>query len=94
MRLKLELSPELKDKFQDELAKQIGEQIWGARIEDIGTQIHTGNLEELKDLLGTWSDEDKLNILLEGIAFNELITPNCNCVAHKLKAYAESDGNQ
>jgi hypothetical protein len=63
-------------------------------IEDIGTQIHTGNLEELKDLLGTWSDEDKLNILLEGIAFNELITPNCNCVAHKLKAYAESDGNQ
>ena len=38
MRLKLELSPELKDKFQDELSKQIGEQIWGARIEDIGTQ--------------------------------------------------------
>ena len=38
MRLKLELSRELKDKFQDELAKQIGEQVWGATIEDIGTQ--------------------------------------------------------
>jgi hypothetical protein len=62
-------------------------------IEDIGTQIHTGNLEELKDLLGNWPAKDQVNILLEGIAWNELITPNCECLAHKLKAYTESEGN-
>ena len=36
MRLKLGLSPKMKDKFQDELAKQIGEHIWAANIKDEG----------------------------------------------------------
>ncbi len=60
-------------------------------IEDIGSQIHTGNVEELKDLLGTWSDEDKLNILFEGILWNSLAESECECLTHKLKAYAESE---
>lgn len=38
MRLKLELSEELKNKFQDELAKQIGDNIWGVNIKDEGNQ--------------------------------------------------------
>ena len=36
MRLKLGLSTELTSKFQDELAKQIGEHIWAANIKDEG----------------------------------------------------------
>ena len=38
MKLNLELSPELKDKFQDQLAKELGESVWGASIEDNGKQ--------------------------------------------------------
>ena len=36
MRLKLGLSPQLKDKFQDQLAKELGENVWGAQIKDEG----------------------------------------------------------
>jgi hypothetical protein len=38
MRLKLELSPELNDKFKDALAKQLGENISGVSIKDMGRQ--------------------------------------------------------
>jgi len=38
MKLKLGLSPQMKDKFQDELAKQIGDTIWAASIKDEGKQ--------------------------------------------------------
>jgi hypothetical protein len=38
MRLKLELSPELNDKFKDELAKQIDDNISGVSIKDMGRQ--------------------------------------------------------
>ena len=38
MKLKLELSPELTDKFQDQLAKQLGENISGTSIKDLGKQ--------------------------------------------------------
>jgi len=36
MKLKLGLSPKMKNKFQDELAKQIGNTIWAANIKDEG----------------------------------------------------------
>ena len=36
MRLKLGLSPELKNKFQDQLTRELGEQTWGAQIKDEG----------------------------------------------------------
>jgi hypothetical protein len=36
MRLKLGLSAELTNKFQDELAKQLGDTIWAANIKDEG----------------------------------------------------------
>jgi hypothetical protein len=36
MRLKLGLSAELTSKFQDELAKQLGDTIWAANIKDTG----------------------------------------------------------
>jgi hypothetical protein len=62
-------------------------------IEDIGVQVHTGNLEELKDLLSSWNDEDQVNILLEGIAWNAISSESCECMTHKLKAYADSEGN-
>ena len=38
MRLKFEISPQLVAKFEKELAKQIGDNVWGVRIEDIGNQ--------------------------------------------------------
>jgi hypothetical protein len=38
MRLKLELSPILNDKFKDELAKQIDDNISGVSIKDMGQQ--------------------------------------------------------
>lgn len=38
MKLKLELSPELNKKFQDQLAKQLGETISGTSIKDTGRQ--------------------------------------------------------
>jgi hypothetical protein len=59
-------------------------------LEDIAAQVHTGNRAEVEDLLGTWSDLDKLNILLEAIELNGIIGPDCECMSHKLKAYSES----
>ena len=38
MKLNLELSPKLKDKFQDQLAKELGESVWGVSIEDKSEQ--------------------------------------------------------
>jgi hypothetical protein len=60
-------------------------------LEDVAAQVHTGNRLELEDLLGSWSDEDKINILLEAIELNGIIGPDCECQSHKLKAYAESE---
>lgn len=34
MKLKIKLSPELKDKFKTEMEKQLGEKIWAANIRD------------------------------------------------------------
>jgi hypothetical protein len=62
-------------------------------IEDIGVQVHTGNLEELKDLIGSWPPKDQVNILLEGIAWNAIGSESCECITHNLKAYSESEGN-
>jgi hypothetical protein len=60
-------------------------------LEDVAAQVHTGNRAEVEDLLGSWSDEDKVNILLEAIELNGIIGPDCECMSHKLKAYAESE---
>jgi hypothetical protein len=38
MRLKLEISPQMVDKFQDKLEKQMGAEVWGVKINDIGNQ--------------------------------------------------------
>jgi hypothetical protein len=38
MRLKFEISPDLASKFETMLANQIGDNVWGVRIEDIGNQ--------------------------------------------------------
>ena len=40
MRLKLGLSPQLKDKFQDQLAKELGENVWGAQIKEDEYKYH------------------------------------------------------
>jgi hypothetical protein len=61
-------------------------------LEDVAAQVHTGNREEVEDLLASWSSEDKVNILLEAIQLNGLISPVCECSSHKLAAYAESQG--
>ena len=63
-------------------------------IEDVAEQVHTGNREAIEDLLGSWSAEDKVNILLEAITWNEIIAPDCECLGHKLKAYTESNDNE
>jgi hypothetical protein len=60
-------------------------------LEDVAAQVHTGNRLEVEDLLGSWSDEDKVNILLDAIELNGIIGPDCECMSHKLKAYAESE---
>ena len=60
-------------------------------LEDVAAQVHTGNRAELEDLLGSWSNEDKVNILLEAIQLNGIIGPDCECVSHKLSAYTESN---
>jgi hypothetical protein len=62
-------------------------------IEDVGQQVHTGDREAIEDLLGTWPAEDKVNILLEAIAWNEIVAPDCDCLGHKLKHYRESNDN-
>ena len=59
-------------------------------LEDVAAQVHTGNRAEVEDLLGTWSDLDKVNILLEAIELNGIIGPVCECMSHKIKAYSES----
>lgn len=38
MKLNLELSSKLKDKFQDQLARELGESVWGTSIEDKAEQ--------------------------------------------------------
>ena len=63
-------------------------------LEDVAEQIHTGNREAIEDLLGSWPDEDKVNILLEAISWNEIVAPDCDCLGHKLKAYTESNDNE
>ena len=60
-------------------------------LEDVASQVHTGNRLEVEDLLGSWSNEDKVNILLEAIELNGIIGPHCQCLGHKIKAYAESE---
>ena len=60
-------------------------------LEDVAAQVHTGNRAEVEDLLGSWTNEDKVNILLEAIQLNGIIGPNCECMSHKLKAYSESE---
>lgn len=60
-------------------------------LEDVAAQVHTGNRVEVEDLLGSWSNEDKVNILLEAIELNGIIGPVCECMSHKLAAYAESE---
>jgi hypothetical protein len=59
-------------------------------LEDVAAQVHTGNRAEVEDLLGTWSDLDKVNILLQAIELNGIIGPDCECMSHKLKACSES----
>lgn len=60
-------------------------------LEDVASQVHTGNRLEVEDLLGSWSLGDKLNILLEAIELNGIIGPDCQCLGHKIKAHAESE---
>lgn len=38
MRLKLEISPQMADKFQAELAKQMNEEVWDVNIKEDGQQ--------------------------------------------------------
>jgi len=38
MEIKFKITDELKNKFQDELAKQLGDNIWGVNIKDEGNQ--------------------------------------------------------
>jgi hypothetical protein len=63
-------------------------------IEDVAQQVHTGDRETIKDLLGNWPDEDKVNILLEAIEWNSTSAPECDCLGHKLKAYRESNDTE
>lgn len=60
-------------------------------LEDVAAQVHTGNRAEVEDLLGSWTNEDKVNILLEAIQLNGIIGPDCECMSHKLKAYSKSE---
>lgn len=60
-------------------------------LEDIAAQVHTGNRAEVEDMLGSWSNEDKVNILLEAVELNGIIGPDCECLSHNLKRYAESE---
>jgi hypothetical protein len=59
-------------------------------LEDLAAGVHTGNRAEVEDLLGSWSDLDKVNILLQAIELNGIIGPVCECMGHKVKAYSES----
>jgi hypothetical protein len=60
-------------------------------IEDTASMIHTGNREELEDLLNGLTAEEIVNLLLEGIQLNGIISKDCDCIAHKLAAYAGND---
>ena len=62
-------------------------------LEDVAQMVHTGDRAEIEDLLGTWPDEDKVNILLEAIELSNLTAPSCECLGHKLKDYRESNDN-
>ena len=63
-------------------------------IEDVGQQVHIGDRETIEDLLGSWSAEDKVNILLEAISWAAISAPDCDCLGHKLKAYRESNDRE
>ncbi len=60
-------------------------------IEDVAAMVHTGNREELEDLLNGLTAEEIVNLLLEGIQLNGIISPDCDCLTHKLGAYAGND---
>lgn len=48
-------------------------------LEDVAVEIDNGNRAKVEELLGTWSNEDKINILLEAIELNGIIGPVCQC---------------
>ena len=62
-----------------------------ALLHDAANMVHTGSVDELQDLLNGWNTEDRLNLVLEAIRFNAIITEDCNCISHKLSAYAGSE---
>ena len=62
-----------------------------ALLHDAANMVHTGNVEELEDLLNGWKPEERLNLIMEAIRFNGIITDDCECISHKLSAYAGSD---
>jgi hypothetical protein len=62
-----------------------------ALLHDAANMVHTGSVEELQDLLNGWSKEEQLNLVMEAIRFNGIITDDCSCISHKLAAYAGSD---
>lgn len=62
-----------------------------ALLQDAANIVHTGNVEELEDLLTGWKPEERLNLIMEAIRFNGIITDDCSCTSHKLSAYAGSD---
>lgn len=63
-------------------------------LEDAATMVHTGNRLELEDLLTGWRDDQKAEVLFEAIELSALISPKCNCLAHNLKEYAESNDSE
>jgi hypothetical protein len=48
-------------------------------LEDVAVEIDNGNRAKVEELLATWSNEDKINILLEAIELNGIIGPVCQC---------------
>ena len=62
-----------------------------ALLHDAANMVHTGNVEELEDLLNGWKTEERLNLIHEAIRFNGIITDDCQCTTHKLAAYAGSE---
>jgi hypothetical protein len=60
-------------------------------IEDVAAMVHVGNREELEDFVTGFTAEEIVNLLLEGIQLNAIISNDCDCATHKLAAYAGSD---
>jgi hypothetical protein len=44
-------------------------------LEDIASAVDTGDRKEVEKLLGSWSAEDKVNILLEAMQLNAILKP-------------------